>query len=121
MLELAELLAVPVLEPASAVTSNFPRTHELHRGAADDDLLGAADLIVLACCRAPWYPPSDRPAAAEVLVIDEVLHRPYVDYQVLGADQYLEGDIGPTLRAIASRGQGDRASTRPGSRPVEDR
>lgn len=102
LLDLAELLAIPVLEPASAVTSNFPRTHPLHRGISDPDLMDRADLIVLACCRAPWYPPSNRPTHADVLVIDPVVHRPYADYQVLGADQYLEGDVGPTLRALAA-------------------
>jgi acetolactate synthase-1/2/3 large subunit len=102
LLELAELLAVPVIEPASAVTSNFPRTNPLHRGGADRELLESADLVVLACCRAPWYPPSDRPAKARILVIDDVVHRPYMDYQVVGADWYLEGDVGRTLRALTA-------------------
>jgi acetolactate synthase-1/2/3 large subunit len=43
---------------------------------------------------------SSRPADTRVLVIDDVPHRPYIDYQVLGADQYLEGDVAPTLRAL---------------------
>ncbi|MFJ7213055.1 thiamine pyrophosphate-binding protein [Amycolatopsis sp. NPDC098790] len=94
----AESLGIPVVEPQSAVCANFPRDHPLHRGG---DLVRDADLVVLVCCRAPWYPPSNRPEA-EVLVIDDVPHRPYVDYQVLSADQYLEGDVGPTLRALTS-------------------
>ncbi|MFT4082247.1 MAG: thiamine pyrophosphate-binding protein [Nocardioides sp.] len=101
LLDLAEQLAIPVIEPASAVCANFPRTNPLHRGGSPA-LLEEADLIVLACCRAPYYPPSDRPAGTEVLVVDEVPHRPYVDYQVLGADQYLEGSVGPTLRALGA-------------------
>ncbi|SHN75011.1 thiamine pyrophosphate-dependent enzyme [Cryptosporangium aurantiacum] len=102
LVELAELLAIPVVEPQSAVCSNFPRTHALHRGGNPEPLSADADLIVLACTRAPWYPPSNRPADAEILVIDDVPHRPHVDYQVLGADQYLEGDVGPTLRALVA-------------------
>jgi acetolactate synthase-1/2/3 large subunit len=100
LLELAETLAVPVIEPQAAVCANFPRTNPLHRGGDAAAAVADADLVVLLCCRAPWYPPSDRPVAADVLVVDDVPHRPYVDYQVLGADQYLEGDIGPTLRAL---------------------
>jgi acetolactate synthase I/II/III large subunit len=99
--EFAESLAIPVIEPQSAVCANFPRTHPLHRGG-DPAPLEEADLIVLVACRAPYYPPSNRPADAQVLVIDDVPHRPYVDYQVLGADQYLEGDITPTLRALTA-------------------
>ena len=102
LLELAELLAIPVVEPQSAVCSNFPRTNPLHRGGDPLPLTADADLIVLACCRVPWYPPSNRPADTEVLVLDSVPHRPYIDYQVLEADQYLEGDVGPTLRALVS-------------------
>lgn len=100
LLELAEALEIPVVEPQSAVCANFPRTHRLHRGGDPAALLAEADLIVLACCRAPYYPPSNRPADSRVLVVDDVPHRPYVDYQVLGADQYLEGDVAPTLRAL---------------------
>ena len=100
LVELAESLEIPVVEPQSAVCANFPRTHRLHRGGDPAALLDEADLIVLVCCRAPYYPPSNRPADTRVLVIDDVPHRPYVDYQVLGADQYLEGDVAPTLRAL---------------------
>jgi acetolactate synthase-1/2/3 large subunit len=100
LVEFAETLAIPVVEPQSAVCANFPRAHRLHRGGDAAALLAEADLIVLVCCRAPYYPPSDRPADSRVLVIDDVPHRPYIDYQVLGADQYLEGDVAPTLRAL---------------------
>lgn len=102
LLELAELLAIPVVEPQSAVCANFPRSHPLHAGGSAAELAARADLVVLLCCRAPWYPPSDRPAAARVLVVDDVPHRPHLDYQVLGADQYLEGDVGPTVRALTA-------------------
>ena len=102
LVELAELLAIPVVEPQSAVCSNFPRTHPLHRGGNAGPLTEQADLVVLACCRAPWYPPSNRPGDAEILVVDDVPHRPHLDYQVLDADQYLEGDVAPTLRALVS-------------------
>ena len=107
LVELAEALEIPVVEPQSAVCANFPRTHRLHRGGDATALLAEADLIVLVCCRAPYYPPSNRPADARVLVVDDVPHRPYVDYQVLGADQYLEGDVAPTLRALTEAVRAD--------------
>ena len=100
LLAFAETLAVPVVEPQSAVCANFPRDHFLHAGGDVAPLLRHADLVILVCCRAPWYPPSNRPAEPDVLVIDDAPHRPYLDYQVFGADQYLEGDVGPTLRAL---------------------
>ena len=120
LVEFAESLAIPVVEPQSAVCANFPRTHRLHRGGDATALFAEADLIVLVCCRAPYYPPSNRPADSRVLVIDDVPHRPYVDYQVLGADQYLEGDVGPTLRALTQAvGQADVDTALVAAREVE--
>ncbi len=101
--ELAELLAIPVVEPQSAVCANFPRTSPLHAGGDLAPLAAGADLVILAGCRAPWYPPSAKPGNATVLVIDEAPHRPHLAYQVLTADHYVSGAIGPALRAITAR------------------
>jgi acetolactate synthase I/II/III large subunit len=103
LVELADLLAIAVVEPQSAVCTNFPRTHPLHQGGDLAALAADADLVVLLGCRAPWYPPGARPGAAKVLVIDEVPHRPYMAYQVLSADHYVGGEAAATLRAIIAR------------------
>ncbi|HUA03250.1 MAG TPA: thiamine pyrophosphate-dependent enzyme [Solirubrobacteraceae bacterium] len=102
LVELCETLAIPVVEPQSAVCANFPKDHPLHVGA-DVGLAADADLILLVACRAPWYPPSASPApAAEVVVIDEIPQRPHMVYQVLQADRYLEGDVAATLGGLVS-------------------
>ena len=106
LVELADLLAIAVVEPQSAVCTNFPRTHPLHQGGDLAALAADADLVVLLGCRAPWYPPGARPGAAKVLVIDEVPHRPYMAYQVLSADRYVGGEAAATLRAIIARLRG---------------
>jgi acetolactate synthase-1/2/3 large subunit len=106
LVELADLLAIGVVEPQSAVCTNFPRTHPLHQGGDLAALAADADLVVLLGCRAPWYPPGAKPGAAKVLVIDEVPHRPYMAYQVLSADHYVGGDTAATLRAIIARLRG---------------
>ena len=103
LVELAEFLALPVVEPQSAVSSNFPRSNPLHAGGELGPLVAGADLVVLLGCRSPWYPPSAKPGNATVLVIDEVPHRPHMAYQVLTADHYVGGAIAPTLRAITAR------------------
>jgi acetolactate synthase I/II/III large subunit len=100
LVELAELLAIPVVEPQSAVSSSFPRSNPLHAGGELAPLAAEADLVVLLGCRSPWYPPSAKPGNATVLVIDEVPHRPHMAYQVLTADHYVGGATAPTLRAI---------------------
>ncbi|MEU1180299.1 thiamine pyrophosphate-dependent enzyme [Streptomyces sp. NPDC005820] len=99
----AEAWQIPVVEPDSAVCANFPRTHPLHAGSDIGPWLEEADLILLVNCRAPFYPPSRRPARATVVVIDEVPQRPHVVYQVLFADRYLEGNVTNSLRQLAKR------------------
>jgi acetolactate synthase-1/2/3 large subunit len=113
LVELAEALQIPVVEPNSAVCTNFPRTHALHAGGDLTPFLDSSDLIVLVDCRAPFYPPSSRPPHARILVIDDAPQRPHIAYQVLHADRYLEGAVAPTLRALASRARADRAGLRP--------
>ncbi len=100
LVELAELLAIPVVEPQSALCSNFPRTSLLHAGGELAPLADEADLVILLGCRAPWYPPSAKPGDATVLVIDETPHRPHIAYQVLAADRYVGGEMAATLRAL---------------------
>ncbi len=100
LVELADLLGIPVIEPQSAVCANFPKDHPLHLGA-DVSHAAGADLVLLVACRSPWYPPSnDLAPDAEVVVIDEVPQRPHIVYQVLHADVYLEGGIASTLRGL---------------------
>ena len=70
----------------------------MHLGSNVEPFNKTADLVLLVNCRAPWYPPSTGPPAARTVVIDEVPQRPYIVYQVLHADQYLEGAVAETLR-----------------------
>ena len=98
LVELCDLLALPVIEPQSAVCTNFPRSHPMHLGSTADELLEESDLVLLINCRAPWYPPSKVPPHAEIFVIDEVPQRPHIVYQVLQANAYIEGEVGETLR-----------------------
>ncbi|MFE0519038.1 thiamine pyrophosphate-dependent enzyme [Streptomyces sp. NPDC058954] len=102
----AEAWNIPVVEPDSAVCGNFPRDHPLHAGSEIGPWLEESDLILLVNCRAPFYPPSRRPAKAQVVVIDQVPQRPHVVYQVLFADRYLEGNVANTLRQLAKRATG---------------
>jgi len=109
LVELADLLAIAVVEPQSAVCTSFPRTHPLHQGGDLAALAADADLVVLLGCRAPWYPPGAKPGTAKVLVIDEVPHRPSMAYQVLTADHYVGGGAAATLRAIIERLHDDQS------------
>ena len=100
----ASAFGIPVVEPNSAVCANFPRDHELHAGGDLSPWVDTADLIILVNCRAPFYPPSRKPALAKIVVIDDVPQRPHIVYQVLRADAYLSGGVAATLRSLAALG-----------------
>jgi len=97
---LAEDLGIGVIEPTSAVCANLPKSSPVHLGGDLEPHIDEADLILLVNCRAPYYPPSRKPAKAKTVVIDEVPQRPHVVYQVLNADHYLEGALPETLAQL---------------------
>ena len=75
LVELAELLAIPVLESA-AFCVNFPGDHDLHAGyqfttTAQNQVLAAADVILVLDSDVPWIPVTSRPAPdAAIYVVD---------------------------------------------------
>jgi acetolactate synthase-1/2/3 large subunit len=75
LVELAELLAIPVLESA-AFCVNFPGDHPLHAGyqfttSAQNEVLAAADVILVLDSDVPWIHATSRPALdAAIYVVD---------------------------------------------------
>lgn len=102
----AEAFGVPVVETQGAVCGNFPHEHPLYLGSRLEPFMATSDLVLLVACRAPWYPPSNKPPQARTIVIDETPQRPHMVHQVLFADMYVEGEIASTLRAAAERAPG---------------
>ena len=108
LVQLADLLSIPVVEPGTPTYANFPKNHPLHLGHNVERFLNQSDLFLLVGSRAPWYPPSDSPVDSTVVVIDENPLKGPMAYQSLQADSYLEGDVATTLKllvdAISSKG-----------------
>jgi acetolactate synthase-1/2/3 large subunit len=52
---LAERHAIPVAQPHPSCV-NLPASHPMNLGHAGTELLGRADLIIVADCEVPWYP-----------------------------------------------------------------
>ncbi|MFT4211161.1 MAG: thiamine pyrophosphate-binding protein [Microbacterium sp.] len=97
---LAEDLGIAVVEPTSTVCANISKSSPAYIGNDVDAVMDEADVILLVNARAPFYPPSKRPAKATMVVVDEVPQRPHIVYQVLNADVYLEGALPETLAAL---------------------
>ncbi|MBK20385.1 MAG: thiamine pyrophosphate-binding protein [Rhodospirillaceae bacterium] len=102
LLDLCEMLSLPVVENIGALFANFPKGHALHQGHNFKQFWEEVDLVMVIRMRAPWYPPSDRPPNATIAFIDEDVHRTSMVYQSHQADIYLEGNVAQTLRDLAA-------------------
>jgi acetolactate synthase-1/2/3 large subunit len=104
LVELCELLSIPVVESRTACYANYPRTHPLHAGFASAEILREADAVLLVATVAPWYPASSGPMpGARVAVLDENPLRidlPYWGYQV---DLCLPGSVETSLTRLLHR------------------
>ncbi len=109
LVQLAELLSIPVVEASSPSYANFPKDHPLHMGFDLKPFMGQSDLFLLIGSKAPWYPPRSGPVNGNVVVIDENPIKTQMMHQTLYADMYLEGDMSATLRLLVDALQSSEA------------
>ena len=100
LVELADLLAIPVINGRVNAYANFPTDHPLYLGMGKYKALEDADLVLLVGGRAPWYPARRRPTSGKIVAIDDNPLKGHMVYQNLHADFYLEGDIAESLRLL---------------------
>ncbi len=112
LVKLAEALAIPVVETSSSIYSSFPKDHPLHQGQNFKPFVETADVILVIRSRAPFYPTSERPTTATVVLIDENPFRPHMVYQNYEADFVLEGDVTHTLETLAASVQAESGKAR---------
>jgi acetolactate synthase-1/2/3 large subunit len=102
LIELAELMAIPVVEGQGAFFGNFPKSHDLYLGQQIEPLLDEMDLALLVESRAPWYPPSNVPKDIRIVSISNNPLKGNMVYQTMHAEDYLEGDSATTLRLLSA-------------------
>ncbi len=101
LIELTELLSIPVFEYISPRCANFPRNHPLHMGYDASEALQEADTIFVVGCSTPWYPPSAFPTnSARVMVLDEDPLKEQIPYWGYRIDLSVTADIGQWLAAL---------------------
>jgi acetolactate synthase I/II/III large subunit len=98
--ELADLLAIPVINGRVSAYANFPTDHPLYLGIGRYKALDDADLVLLVGGRAPWYPPRRRPTRGKIVAIHDHPLKEHMVYQNLHVDLYLEGDIAESLMLL---------------------
>ena len=72
----------------------------MYQGMGEPDYLHDCDVVLTLRARAPWTPPSAKPANAKIVNIDETPFRPHMVHQSLQADVFLEGDAVATLQSL---------------------
>ena len=106
LVELAELLAIGVLESA-AFCVNFPGDHPLHRGyqfttTEQNPALAQADVILVVDSHVPWIPATNRPAPdAAIYVIDVDPLKPTIPMWQIAARRFAAADSKVALEQIA--------------------
>ncbi len=104
LVELAELIAAPVVESIRQMYLNFPRDHFLHGGFDPAQYLADSDLVFLVGAVAPWHPPSaGPPVGTTVIALDVNPLRPDLPYWGYDVELSLAGEIAPSLAYIAQR------------------
>jgi acetolactate synthase I/II/III large subunit len=106
LVDLAEMLALPVLESA-ALCVNFPGDHPLHCGyqfttSRQNPLLAEADLILVVDSDVPWIPASSRPApGAAIYAVDVDPLKPSMPMWHIPARRFAAADSKVALEQIA--------------------
>ncbi len=103
LVELADLLAIPVVNGRANAYANFPTDHPLYQGMGKYKALDDADLVLLVGGRAPWYPARRRPTSGKIVAIHDNPHKGHLAYQNWHSDYYLEGDIATSLKLLAEK------------------
>ena len=106
LVELAEMLAIGVLESAAACV-NFPGDHPLHRGyqfttTEQNPALAQADVILVVDSDVPWIPTTSRPSPdAAIYVIDADPLKPTIPMWQIAARRFAAADSKVALKQIA--------------------
>ncbi|MBW1800687.1 MAG: hypothetical protein JRJ85_08150, partial [Deltaproteobacteria bacterium] len=99
--ELAELLAIPVIESTDPRFGNFPRNSPMHMGFQITDGLRDADTVLVVGATIPWYPPASFPKdGAKVIFLDEAPLKEGLPFWGIRPDLMLTADMGPFLASL---------------------
>jgi acetolactate synthase-1/2/3 large subunit len=122
LVELVELLALPVVEAAAPACTNFPTDHPAHQGYTPRPFLTEADVILLVESATPWHPPSKGPGpGCKVISISQdpdLTLRPYSGYP---CDVQIYGSAAPNLKALTQIVRNLRGHQRSRSVSYEER
>ena len=102
LVELCEVVGIPVMETYRPAFVNFPRTHPLYQHH-DAKLVDAADLVLMVEAVTPWYPASKAPKNAKVISIAEEFPNSRLPYWGYHVDLALAAPPAATLEKLVNK------------------
>jgi thiamine pyrophosphate-dependent acetolactate synthase large subunit-like protein len=110
LVELAELLSIPVFDNILHFSSNFPKDNPLYMGLSISEALKEADTVFVVASSVPWYPPAAGPAAnARIIVLDENTRYERLPYWGYRADLTINADVEAALAALVKIVRAEKA------------
>ncbi len=101
LIELADMLSIPVFESLARQAVNFPREHPLHAGFDVTEAIREADLVLAVAATTPWNPQLTSPrSAARVVFIDDQAPFDRLPFWNYRADMIVAADPLPVLEAL---------------------
>lgn len=102
LVELAEKLALPVVEASAVGATNFPTENPLHAGYNSRAFIGDADVVLLLDSETPWHPPSKGPSdACQIVQFSPDPDSHLKAYSGFRSDILVRGDAGKNVKALA--------------------
>jgi len=103
LVELAELLSIPVFESLNPRVVNFPKEHPLYCGLDATDSLPEADIVFIVGATTPWEPCSAFPqVGTKVILVDADPLKQRLPYWGFRIDLSVTADIGQWLAALVA-------------------
>ena len=101
LVDLAEKLAIPVVEANELSSMNFPGDNPLHAGFDTKGFIEYADLALVIDCDVPWIPVHAKPKAnCRVFCIDSDPLKENIPLWCYSAERYMRADPCTALRQL---------------------
>ncbi|MFC1901972.1 thiamine pyrophosphate-dependent enzyme [Chloroflexota bacterium] len=101
LVELAELLSIPVFEGGIPRVANFPKEHPLYGGCEVTEALLEADAVFIVGATLPWQPCSAFPKdGTKVILVDEDPFKQQLPYWGYRPDLSVTADVSQWLAAL---------------------
>ena len=101
LVELADLLSIPVYEAVQPFYANFPKDHPLYLGHDTSEALKDSDTVFVIGASTPWYPLANGPSnKAKIIHLDKDAIHESLTYWSYRADWTVSADITEWLSAL---------------------